>query len=252
MKRVMKNILSLFGGALILMPFYGTESMAEDLELKARGVVQSAKRIELRSDLAAMVKSADFVDGMRFQKGDVLVSFDCDRHQAELNSARAVARGATVERKNKQTLYNNGAAGRSEVLLAKAQSEKAQHDVVALKQRMKNCSISAPFDGRSVALHVRPMEMPPSDKPLMVIIDDSRLELELVVPSIWLGWLREDQTFTFQVEETGTAHQAKVERIGAEVDTVSQTVKVYGALLGDFKNTLSGMSGVAVFNRSGT
>ena len=52
MKRVMKNILSLFGGALILLPFYGTESMAEDLELKARGVVQSAKRIELRSDLS--------------------------------------------------------------------------------------------------------------------------------------------------------------------------------------------------------
>jgi len=228
------------------------KSFAEELQHQSRGVVQSAKRIELRSDLSALVTSAKFSEGRSFKKGDVLVSFDCKRHQAELNSAKAAARGASLERKNKTTLYNKGAAGRNEVLLAKASAEKAQHDVTALRERMKNCSITAPFDGRIVALNVRRMEMPPGDKPLMIIIDDSALELELVVPSKWLSWLSRDEEFRFRVEETGAEHNATIERIGAEVDTVSQTIKVYGKLLGDMKNTLSGMSGVALFDGTGT
>ncbi|MEM9734028.1 MAG: HlyD family efflux transporter periplasmic adaptor subunit [Pseudomonadota bacterium] len=224
----------------------------DDAALTSRGIVQSAARIELRADLTAMVTKADFIDGTRFKKGDTLVAFDCRRHQAELNSARAAARGAAVERRNKSSLYSNGAAGKSELLIAKAASNKAEFDVKALKARMQNCTISAPFDGRMVSLNVRPMEMPPADKPLMVIIDDSRLELELVVPSVWLAWLRKDQNFRFNVEETGVTHQATVQRIGAEVDPVSQTVKIYATLQGDLSNTLSGMTGVAVFTRSGS
>lgn len=239
-------------GALIVGLLWCGSAFGEGLELTSRGVVQSSKRIELRSDLAVMIKAAPFIEGTRFAKDDVLVSFDCNRHQAELNSARAAARGAAVERKNKANLFRNGAAGRSEVAIAKAASQKAEHDVVALQARMKNCSIKAPFDGRVVALNVQGMEMPPADKPLMVIIDDRALELELVVPSKWLGWLRANQQFRFQVEETGVEHAAVVERIGAEVDTVSQTVKVYGRLLGDTGNTLSGMSGVALFNKTGS
>lgn len=86
----------------------------------------------------------------------------------------------------------------------------------------------------------------------MVIIDDGRLELELVVPSHWLRWLKSHQKFRFQVEETGAEHDAIVDRIGAEVDPVSQTVKVYGKLLGDIENTLSGMSGIALFSNRGS
>ncbi|MEL7228433.1 MAG: efflux RND transporter periplasmic adaptor subunit [Pseudomonadota bacterium] len=224
----------------------------DDATLTSRGIVQSAARIELRADLTAMVTKADFIDGTRFKKGDTLVSFDCRRHQAELNSARAAARGAAVERRNKSSLYSNGAAGKSELLIAKAASNKAEFDVKALKARMQNCTISAPFDGRMVSLNVRPMEMPPADKPLMVIIDDSRLELELVVPSHWLAWLRKGQNFRFNVEETGATHQATVQRIGAEVDPVSQTVKIYAALEGELQNTLSGMTGVAVFQQKGS
>lgn len=241
-------VVALAGHALI-----NAKAMAKDrAHLQSRGVVQSSARIELRSDLSAMITSAEFTDGMKFKKGDVLVSFDCKKHQAELNSARAAAKGATIELQNKVTLHRNGAAGRSEVALAKSASQKTRFDVTALKARMKNCRIRAPFDGRIVTLNVRGLEMPPNDKPLMVIINDRSLELELVVPSMWLSWLQKEQNFRFQVEETGAEHKAVVKRIGAEVDPVSQTVKVYGKLLGNLQNTLSGMSGVALFDNSGS
>ena len=85
----------------------------EGQQLKARGLVRSDARIELRSDLMAMVTSSQFREGMTFEKGDTLISFDCRKHQAELNSAKAAARGANIELRNKINLRKNGAAGKS-------------------------------------------------------------------------------------------------------------------------------------------
>jgi multidrug efflux pump subunit AcrA (membrane-fusion protein) len=63
------------------------------------------------------------------------------------------------------------------------------------------------------------------------------------VPSKWLQWLRVGSAFNFKVDETGDVLQAKVERISAAVDAVSQTVKVVASVPKSPANVLPGMSG---------
>jgi len=74
------------------------------------------------------------------------------------------------------------------------------------------------------------------------------LELEFLVPSAWLVWLRNGQTFEVEIDETGKRYPARFERIGARIDPVSQSVKVAAAIDGRFPELIAGMSGRVMVN----
>ena len=94
---------------------------------------------------------------------------------------------------------------------------------------------------------INAFETPSPNQPLMQIIDDSALELHVIVPSKWLVWLDKGEIFQFAVDETATSHTARVSRVGASVDAVSQTIKVIGVFDERPDRVLSGMSGQAIF-----
>ncbi len=239
--------------ALVLLQSAEIQNLqAQEQVREARGLVRSAARVEVRTDLVAAVADAPFGEGMRFKKGDLLISFDCDRYRAEFNSAKAAARAAGIEVRNKRSLVKHGAAGHSELEMAQADAARTAADAKARKVRVAQCVVKAPFAGRVVSLNARKYEMPKPGEPVIVVLDDAALELELVLPSRWLTWVKAGQVFAFLVDETGLNHEARVSRIGAEVDPVSQTIKVYGTLVGAGDKVLAGMSGVARFPVDGS
>ena len=65
----------------------------------------------------------------------------------------------------------------------------------------------------------------PNDQ-LLSLLDDSLLEIELILPSKSLAWLKVGTPFEYAVDETGLRYPAAVQDIGANVDPASQTVKV--------------------------
>lgn len=222
---------------------------AQDLDdnVVARGVVHAPDRVDITTDLVAPIAQLGVRAGTSFQKGDVLVAFDCGRYAADLRAAKASASAAWVELKQKRYLYKNGATGRSEMDLASANSSRSAAEIDAIEERMRACTIKAPFDGRVVVANAREAELPQSGEPLMTIIDDNTIEIELVVPSHWLRHVRQGTVFQFVVDETGLTHRAEVDRLGAEVDPVSQTIQLYARFVGDRSLVLAGMSGDAVF-----
>ena len=78
---------------------------------------------------------------------------------------------------------------------------------------------------------------------MLAILDDSVLELEFLVPSRWLAWLRTGSAFQVQIDETGKTYPAKFIRIGARVDPASQSIKVAAAIDDKFPELMAGMSG---------
>ena len=83
------------------------------------------------------------------------------------------------------------------------------------------------------------------------IINDNQFELELIVPSEWLNWLKSDNRFSFEVDETRTVLEAQIIRFGATVDPISQTVKLVGRFLAHPDGIKAGMSGSAHFKVPG-
>jgi membrane fusion protein, multidrug efflux system len=213
-----------------------------------RGVIQSQSKIEIRSDLNVTVTSADFKKGMPFKKDDILISFNCARLKAERAAANASANASSIELKQKRTLLAYEAAGKGEVGLAQAGVSKSVAERDVIDQKLKDCKIKAPFDGRVVDSTVNAMETPKAGEPLLVIIDDSNLQVELIMPSQWLAQIKQDTLFSFNVDETGEILQGTVERFGAEVDPVSQTIDVIGKIITKSDTIRAGMSGSVTFD----
>jgi hypothetical protein len=94
---------------------------------------------------------------------------------------------------------------------------------------------------------VRNYQFVQAGSPLLDIVDDRDLELEFVVPSIWLAWLKIGAVETVQITETQKTYDSKITRISGKVDAASQTIKIYGRIDGDTSDLLPGMSGGAHF-----
>jgi multidrug efflux pump subunit AcrA (membrane-fusion protein) len=103
--------------------------------------------------------------------------------------------------------------------------------------------VIAPFNGRVAEQRVREQQFVQAGQPLLDILDDSVLELEFLVPSVWLRWLKPGQAFNVQIDETRKTYPMRLNRIGARVDPVSQSVRVAASVNGKFSELMAGMSG---------
>lgn len=219
----------------------------ESQTLPVRGIVRPLQQAAVTSELQARVVEVRHREGETFSKGDLLVEFDCERQRSEFDAASAQLRETKAAFDSASYLDRKGASGRLEVDIARARMEKNEAEVAGLTAKLKLCKIFAPFDGRLAERFVQAHEVPTVGKPLITVVDESVFEIELIVPSNWLRRVSPGSRFSFSVDELGEAYEARLVRIGAIVDPVSQTAKVYGVFEHKPGRVLAGMSGSAVF-----
>lgn len=212
-----------------------------------RGLVKPKSEAKLSSEIAARITALPFKEGQRFGAGDVLIRFDCSRYNAELASAQAELNARSKTHENNRELSRLNAIGKLEVEVSKAEADKAAADASVARANAGRCIIKAPYPGRIVQMNVHEHEAVAPEQELMSILDDRDLEIEIIVPSKWLPWLKLGTPFTFHVDETENDYQAKVSELGARVDPVSQTIRVDGVFETAAHDVLAGMSGTARF-----
>jgi membrane fusion protein, multidrug efflux system len=216
-----------------------------------RGIVRASETAIISAELNARIVALPFRDGDRFNKGDLLVAFDCVRLDAELKAGTAAYKGHQLAYENQRQLSEYSAAGTSAVEQAMFEAEKAEAEVIALEARRSSCKVFAPFSGRVIERSANAHEIAQPNQPLLKIMNDSHLELVLMVPSAWLNDLHPKASFSFKVDETGKSYSAAVSRIGGMIEPVSQSVRMIGEVAAPDELLLPGMSGAAVFAFSG-
>jgi len=232
-----------------LAPPAGAESLATNSAqpLPVRGVVRPSAQAIISTDLTARVARVGFREGAQFRMGDVLVAFDCRRHKAELASAEAQHREMLVAFESALFLEKRNAGSRQDVEIARARADRAAAEAEIIRARLDQCTITAPFDGSVAGLGIHEHETPVAGKELFFIVANREPKIELIVPSTWLTWLKPGAEFQFQVDETHKAYVGVVRRVGAAVDTVSQTITVFAKFAAPTADILPGMSGTARF-----
>lgn len=213
-----------------------------------RGIVKPVNEAMIGTDLIVPIASLPFREGQSFVKGDVLAKFDCSDLAAQVKSAEAVLRAETITHENNARLARSKAVGTFEVELSQAKTDQAAAELEAYRSKMSSCVIRAPYDGRIAFMRAHEHEIPEPNQPLMQIVSEGDLEIETLLPSDWLKWLKPGAQFGIRIDETGERKQAVVSRIAAVVDPVSQTVKVTGRFTDETKGILPGMSGPTEFN----
>lgn len=197
----------------------------------------------IAAEIGAKINRLPVPEGGAFKAGQNLVGFDCSLPQAMLQKARAELSAAEKTHSANQRLAELHSVGQLELDLSHSAVNKANAEVGAQQATLAKCTIAAPFAGRIAEQKVREQQYVQPGQPLLDILDDSVLELEFLVPSLWLSTLRVGQSFQVQIDETRRTYPAKFIRIGARVDPVSQSVKVAAAIDGKFAELIAGMSG---------
>ncbi len=214
---------------------------------QVRALIRPVTRATVSAEITARVDAIPLREGERFSEGDELVAFDCSYYQAQLAEARAEHLAALRTHENNRQREALNAISRLEVRLSEVEVQRTGALVRQREVIVERCVIVAPFAGRVVSVLVNEFETVSQQTELLEILDDSGLEVALIVPSAWLSWLEQGWPFTLSVDETGQNLKATVERIGGRVDPTSQTVDVYGVLADPAPGLMAGMSGTASF-----
>lgn len=215
-------------------------------EREIRAQLTPRRYTTVAAEIGAKISHLPVSEGAAFRAGQLLVSFDCSLQQAQLAKAKAELDGAEQSLKTNERLVELNAGGQLELELARSSRSKARAEVGANQAVLGKCSVGAPFAGRVAEQKVREQQYVQPGQALLDIIDDSVLELEFLVPSRWLAWLKAGGQLQVQIDETQKTYPARFTRIGARVDPVSQSIKVAAAIDGRFPELIAGMSGRVV------
>lgn len=197
----------------------------------------------IAAEVGAKISRIAVAEGARFRAGQPLVALDCSMQQAQHQKAKAVQAAAEQTFQANSRLEELHSIGKVELQVSQAEVAKAKADVAASAVVLSKCTITAPFAGRVAEQKAREQQYVQPGQPLLDILDDSVLELEFIVPSRWLVWLKPGYAFQVAIDETGKSYPARVQRIGARVDPVSQSVKLSATITGKFPELIAGMSG---------
>lgn len=199
----------------------------------------------LSSEIAARIDRIATRVGEQFKKGDTLVEFDCLIPRAQMDRATAVMLQGEKTLAINQRLLQLKSIGQLELDIAKAELAKAKADLAVASATVSKCTIPAPFSGVTVEQKAREFQYATPSQPLLDVLDDHALDIELVAPSRWLSWLKIGTEFKVRIEEIEKTYQARVTRLGGRVDPVSQTIRVIGEITDKAPELKAGMSGQA-------
>ncbi|MBI3898152.1 MAG: HlyD family secretion protein [Gammaproteobacteria bacterium] len=72
---------------------------------------------------------------------------------------------------------------------------------------------------------------------------DQERRRKVDLPSKWLAWLKVGSRFNVNVDKLGRGYRARVVRLGARIDPVSQSISLVAQVNGENPELLPGMSG---------
>ena len=228
------------GGLIALSPSINAQA-PEGQELRAQLI--PVQQTTMGAELSAKISGLDAEEGGRFRCGDVLIQFDCELQQAQLNKAKALLEGAEAQWEGHNRLAELNAIGQMELQSARSELKKASAGVAYLEVVLQKCNLRAPFDGLVSSRHVEAGQFVQAGQPLLDLIGDDRLLVEFILPSQLLKKVTPGVRLVLFIEDTSRHYPFEVIRLGARVDPVSQTIKAVGRIDGDYDELLVGMSG---------
>ena len=215
---------------------------------EVRALVVPRREATLSSLVAARIDEIAVNDGDRFKRGDVLLSFQCAVQSAALQSALAKLKQYELTHAANIELRQDEAVSKLDLALSEVKIEEGKADVALSRAHLKKCKVRAPYDGSVANVLANEYETVEIGEPLLEILDDSRLEVMLHIPSTRRISMSEGTRFKVSIDETKKVYDAVVSRMSSRIDAASRTFEVTAQIVGSYSELLAGMSGTALFD----
>lgn len=230
--------------------YRSTDDIYPKEKQEVQAVLVAKSNAVISSTLDGRIIKFPYRSGDVFEKEDILVEYDCRIDMGRLKEAEARARLTNKQLKAYHELKNLDAIANIELVTAEENHKQNLALVEQVRGRLNLCEIKAPYRGRVTNKMASAFEFAQTGRVLMEIASREPLQVEFLVPSIWLRWLNTGTPMDVYIQESGKTYSARVTRIHGEVDPVSQSVQITGEIDSYQEELLPGMSGRAIFRPS--
>jgi membrane fusion protein (multidrug efflux system) len=196
-------------------------------QVESLGSLRANEAVSLASTVTELVTKVNFVDGQRVIKGDLLVQLDVSEELAQQAEEQARYQRAKRQVERFKPLIGRGAASEASLDDAKSEMQVAAARLNAIKSRIAQRQVSAPFDG---VVGLRNISVGALTQPGMSITnidDDSIMRLDFSVPEVFLGSLQKGNRVTATTSAfPGQLYEGIVDSIDSRVNPVTRAIMV--------------------------
>lgn len=199
--------------------------------VEALGTARANESVNISSNITEKVTKIDFEDGQHVKAGEILAVLDQAEEQAELKRAQAVRGERKLALDRLLQLEERKLTSPDEIDRTRLELEQAEAGITAIKSRISDRVIRAPFDG-IVGLRNISVGALVETGDLIATLDDTRqIKLDFSVPSVFLTELKTGMKIRAHALALGNKeYLGEVKSINSRVDPVTRSIQVRALL----------------------
>lgn len=214
--------------------------------LEVVGTLAAINGVDLTAEVSGLVKTIQFNSGQYVKKGDVIIALDTSVEEAELKSNEANLQLAQMDYAREQTLFTKKVTSKASLDTRYAQLLEAQASVESSQAKIRQKTITAPFDGR---LGIRLVDLGQYTSPgqnMVTLQALNPLYVNLSVPEQYLPNLYLDQPVDVNVNfGEGKIVPGHITAINSKVDQATRNVSIQATIPNDQQTLYPGMFALA-------
>jgi membrane fusion protein (multidrug efflux system) len=199
--------------------------------VEALGTARANESVNITSNVTEKIREIHFEDGQQVKAGDVLVILDQAEEKANLKQAEAVRGERKLALDRLLQLEERKLAPTDEIDRTRLELEQAKASISAIKTRISDRIIRAPFDGVVGLRNISVGALVETGDLIATLDDTSQIKLDFTVPAMFLAELQPG----LKIKARATAlnnrvYQGNVKSIDSRVDPVTRSVQVRAML----------------------
>ncbi|MEO7886602.1 MAG: efflux RND transporter periplasmic adaptor subunit [Polaromonas sp.] len=198
---------------------------------QAVGSLRSRRGVVLRPEISGRITQLNFTDGQRVRKGQVLVQFDDQLPQAQVQQSQAELSIAQANQKRNQELVAQNFISQRSLDESAANLQVAQAKLSLAKATAARLKILAPFDGIVGIRQVNVGDYLKDGADIVNIEDIEAIFVDFRLPERFQNKVRRGQTATLDIDALpGRQYAAQIQAIDPLIDANGRSVGIRGCI----------------------
>lgn len=208
------------------------------------GKLRANESVTLRAEMLGRIKEIAFKEGSMVKKGDVLIRFDDEELQAELEKAEADVEYRQVRFARFESLQSKGLGRGTEYDQERGQLNMAKAQLEVAKAKLAKATIYAPFEGKIGLIDVSVGAIVDAQKELVTLVDFDPMKIEFKVPETYIHDIGVGQTAEVELGSIpDQKFQATVEATDSRVDPQTHSIAVRATIPNEDGKLQAGLFG---------
>lgn len=199
--------------------------------LNSVGTLTAVNGVDISTEAPGIVKEIHFQSGQFVNQGDLLVLLSTSVEDADLKDKQAALKLAQINNARDKTLAKKNVVSQAALDTSEAQLEQAEANVEATNARIKQKTITAPFNGKIGIRQVNIGQYISAGTVMVTLQSLDPLYVQFNLPEQYLGELYLQQPVYIYINSSKTkAIQGVITAINAKVDQATRNILVQATI----------------------